>query len=133
MNSIGLRLASVVAIAAALLQAGDGFAREPDAATTLDSRTRAALISEINELLIDQYIFLDVAQELKRHLDSRLEAGAYDAMVDPHRLAALLRQDLYDVSQDSHFHLEFNPERGQATELIGLHDDGTRDPSRRAR
>ena len=105
MSSVGLRLLASAVMAAVLLQAGDGFAQEPEVAIRLDSRTRAALISEINGLLIDQYIFLDVAREMKRHLESRLKSGAYDDIVDPHLLAALLRQDLYDVSQDHHFHL----------------------------
>jgi len=70
MNSVGLRLLASAVMAAVLLQAGHGFAQEPEVAIRLDSRTRAALISEINGLLIDQYIFLDVAREMKPMMGS---------------------------------------------------------------
>lgn len=113
MKHFAWRYLLVAVVLTALPQPGQSSAREPEQPTRLEPQTTAALIREINKLLIDQYIFLDVARKMKRHLESKLKAGAYDGMADAHRLAAQVRQDLYDVSKDNHFHLEFNPERAR--------------------
>lgn len=75
----------------------------------IDSKTRAAIIADIGKLLVEKYVFLDVAERMKDHLSAKLKKGDYDSIDDPIRLANVLREDLYEISKDSHFFIEFNP------------------------
>lgn len=79
----------------------------------LDSKTRTSVVEEIGKLLIEKYVFLDVAEKLRDHIHGRLKNGDYDALDDPARFANTLRDDLYEISQDRHFHIEFNPQRAE--------------------
>ncbi|MFX0203596.1 MAG: S41 family peptidase [Candidatus Hodarchaeota archaeon] len=77
----------------------------------LDSKTKSDVIRDINELLIEKYIFLDVAEEMQNYLNTKLTNGDYDKIDDPIHFANVVRADLYEISKDNHFYLEFNPER----------------------
>lgn len=79
----------------------------------IDSKTRAAIVKDIGELLIEKYIFLDVAERIKEHIGTRLKNGDYDSVDDPAHFAKVLEEDLYQISEDRHFHIEFNPGRAE--------------------
>ena len=79
----------------------------------LDSKTRAAVVGDIGQLLIEKYVFLDVAEKLRDHIHNRLKNGDYDTIDDPARFAMVLVEDLYQISEDRHFHIEFSPERAE--------------------
>jgi hypothetical protein len=79
----------------------------------IDSRTRAAVVEEVGKLLMEKYVFLDVAEKLKDFIDNKLENGGYDAFDDPNRFAMALVEDLYQISGDRHFYIEFNPQRAE--------------------
>ncbi len=79
----------------------------------LDAKTRAAVVEEIGQLLVEKYVFLDVAEKLRDRIHARLKNGDYDAIDDPARFATVLVEDLYQISEDRHFHIEFNPERAK--------------------
>jgi len=76
---------------------------------TIDARTRAAVVEEVGRLLIEKYIFLDMAERIRDHIESRLLEGAYDELDDPVLFAQVLTDDLFEVSQDRHFHIAFDP------------------------
>ena len=80
---------------------------------TVDSATKAAVIEDIGKLLVEKYIFLDVAEKLKNHINARLARGDFAAIADPEQFAAMLRDDLREISKDKHFFVEFNPERAK--------------------
>jgi hypothetical protein len=109
----------------ALAAGSFGLAQE----AVLDAETRSAVVEEINQLLIEQYIFLDVAREMTELLDSKLKNGDYDAIDDPVRFAGVLREDLHSVSHDNHFFMEFNPERA---DLIRAQDSRSSEEVARA-
>ena len=79
----------------------------------MDSARKAAVVADINQLLLEQYIFLDVAEKIKDHINAKLAHGDYDAISDPAQFAATLRDDLREISKDLHFYLEYNPERAK--------------------
>jgi hypothetical protein len=95
----------------------------------IDSRTRAAVVAEIGDLLIEKYIFLDVAEKIKKHIDTRLKNGDYDGLDDPVRFCSALVEDLYEVSQDKHFHIEFNP---QLADLVRAQQSESEEEKERA-
>jgi hypothetical protein len=95
---------------------------------SIDSKTRTVVIQSINELLIEQYIFQDVAEKMKNHLNAKLKNGDYDKLDDPVQFANVLREDLYEISKDNHFFIEFNPER--ATLIIAQQSQSQEDVER---
>jgi len=76
---------------------------------TIDARIRAAVVEEVGRLLIEKYIFLDVAERIKDHIDGLLRDGAYDNLDDPVLFAQTLTDDLYEASQDRHFYVGYDP------------------------
>ena len=96
---------------------------------SIDSQTRAAVADEIGRLLIEKYIFLDVAERIKDHIDGRLRDGAYDDLDDPIRFAQVLTDDLYQVSQDRHFHVAFDP---RGAELVRAQESESEQEKKRA-
>jgi len=79
----------------------------------INSKTKTAVINSINKLLIEKYIFLDVAEQMKEYLNTKLKNGDYEKIDDPAHFAEVLIEDLYVISKDNHFFLEFNPERAK--------------------
>ncbi len=80
-------------------------------ANPLDQGTKTAIVETIGKLLVDKYIDLEVAEKIRNHLTSKLEAGDYKRVDDPVAFARFLTNDLFESSQDYHFFIEFNPER----------------------
>ncbi|MFE9749928.1 S41 family peptidase [Saccharothrix saharensis] len=70
--------------------------------TTVVDRTRA--------LLVEHYVFADVAEKLDALLAARLAAGAYD-VTTPEELGAAVTADLQSVNGDRHLRLKFHPDQ----------------------
>jgi hypothetical protein len=96
---------------------------------SIDARTRAAVVEEVGRLLIEKYIFLDAAERIKDHIDRRLKAGAYDDLDDPALFAQVLTDDLYEASQDRHFHVAFDPRQA---DLVRAQESESEAEKRRA-
>ena len=60
------------------------------------------LISEIQELMLEHYIFLDKAKEVNAHLDQKLKAKYFDAFKTPEELARAIRTEMQSLTQDKH-------------------------------
>ncbi|MFC1853338.1 S41 family peptidase [candidate division CSSED10-310 bacterium] len=84
----------------------------------LDKKTKTAVISSINSLLLEKYIFLDIAEKMKDRLSTKLSKGDYNSVEDPAQFAQMLHSDLYEISQDNHFYIQFNPERARLIEAL---------------
>ena len=79
----------------------------------MDSAKKAAVVADISKLLIEQYIFLDMAERMRDHINAKLAHGEYDAIADPAEFATTLRDDLFEISKDQHFYVEFNPDEAK--------------------
>lgn len=77
----------------------------------IDATTRTAVIETLNSLLLEKYISLEEAQKITRFLSEKLKSGGYDSASDSNGFARVLTMDLFEVSNDRHFFLEYNPER----------------------
>ena len=79
----------------------------------LNTRTKTAIIESINTLIVEKYVFPDVASQVKDHLNARLKNGAYDTLESAKQFANALWADLRESSTDRHFYIEYNPERAR--------------------
>ncbi|MEU2929322.1 S41 family peptidase [Streptomyces sp. NPDC007251] len=68
-----------------------------------------AVIEETAQLLVDHYVFPDVADRLAARLRARLAKGVYDTD-DPAELGARVTADLQSENGDRHLRLKFHPE-----------------------
>jgi len=79
----------------------------------LDPKAKVAVIESISDLIIERYVFSDIALQVKEHLALRLKNGAYDEIDGAVQFANALWQDLHGSSKDNHFFIEYNPERAR--------------------
>jgi peptidase S41-like protein len=66
----------------------------------------ASIITETRALLVEHYVFPDIATALDAHLEQRLADGAYDAASTSEELGALVTADLQSVNGDRHLRLK---------------------------
>ena len=66
----------------------------------------ASIVTEIHALLVEHYVFPDVATELDALLDKRNAEGAYAAADTPEELGGLVTADLQAVNGDRHLRLK---------------------------
>ena len=74
-----------------------------------DAAIRAEIIDSVSAALIQTYIFLDVAQEMERHVRQRLRDGAYDEVNTVPQFTQMLTQDLRSISHDRHLSVGYVP------------------------
>lgn len=68
-------------------------------------------ILSINELLDKQYIFPEISEKIRLHLNSKLENGEYQDITNAHDLAEQLTVDIQSLSHDRHLRVFFDPKR----------------------
>jgi hypothetical protein len=96
-------LATVLIVPSAMSQTPTGDVVRCDAAM------RAEIIDSVSAALIQTYIFLDVAEEMSRHVRQRLQEGAYDDITTVPQFAQILTRDLQSISRDRHLRVGYVP------------------------
>lgn len=71
-------------------------------AKPLTADMKKAAVSRIGTLLVDNYVFEDVAKRCAAHIDRKLADGAFEAFEDPAAFAGALTKELQSVSHDKH-------------------------------
>ncbi|MCS7478251.1 S41 family peptidase [Umezawaea endophytica] len=66
----------------------------------------ASIVTEIRALLVEHYVFPDIATELDALLEKRSTGGAYDAADTAEELGRLVTADLQAVNGDRHLRLK---------------------------
>jgi len=69
---------------------------------TLTGEEKAAFIEKAVQLLVDKYIFTDVAQKIEKEIKDKAASGAFDQLTNPERFAERLTQELQAISHDKH-------------------------------
>ncbi|MDB9529127.1 S41 family peptidase [Oscillatoria sp. CS-180] len=105
-----------------------------DAATfVLDEAQRASLLDTVVKTL-DQYVFPDVAEQLKADIQERQQNRAYDDVIDGEHLAQLLTMQLQEQSGDRQLRLHFsaqplpdlNPNKTPSPEALAAEEQQSR-------
>jgi hypothetical protein len=76
----------------------------------MTAEARRAVVQDIIALARDKYVYPDTGEETARHLQTRLDQGAYDRFTDAPELALSLTFDLRDVSADGHWSVLYDPQ-----------------------
>lgn len=76
----------------------------------LTAKAQAAIIDSVSTALLDNYIFLDKAQEMEKLMRSNLKKGAYTDIKAYPAFLQKLTQDLRSVSHDLHLGVYFVPD-----------------------
>jgi retinol-binding protein 3 len=77
---------------------------------TLTSAQKEMVVSSITNLLRDNYIFPDKAEEMSRLISEKLKGRHYEHIDDPMQFANQLTGDLQSISHDLHLHVRFDPQ-----------------------
>lgn len=106
-----------------LLQATNAIAQiGPPPDMPCDAGRRAEIIDSVSAALNQVYVFPEVAEEMERHLRSRLREGAYDEFGTIREFTGVLTQELQGVSHDRHLRVGYvSPE--QLAELTAERDE----------
>mgnify|MGYP000276832725 CR=1 FL=1 len=71
-------------------------------ATATYGQSPQTLVKEVQQLLVDHYIFLDKAEAMNKQLDEALAQGKFDGIEREEDLAAALTRTLQEVTNDKH-------------------------------
>ena len=69
---------------------------------------RQAIVLDIARLAGEKYIFPEKGLEIARAIQSQLEQGSYDEILDPHEFADRLTTDLRQASNDPHWEVSYD-------------------------
>lgn len=69
------------------------------------------LINDVKLNLNNHYVFPDKVQIINKFLQSQAKMKAYNSYSnDPHKLAAQIQADIYNIHHDPHMRVDYNPE-----------------------
>lgn len=78
----------------------------------VSAEERAAVVARLGELLAERYVFADVGEDCAAHLRAELAAGRFDDATSPEAFAALLTEQVQQISHDKHMRIQARaPER----------------------
>lgn len=82
-------------------------------ANQLNKEDRAGFVENVSKLLVDNYVFEDVAIKIEKHLKDKLASGAFDKIADPAEFAALMTTEMQSISNDKHMRVRVRPPQPQ--------------------
>jgi len=98
----------------------------------LDAEKRAEVVDRVAELMINNYIFKEIAEKMKAKLTNQLTEGKYDKMDDVFEFSQALTRDLRSVSKDRHIRVTYSPETVQRIRASRSKSEEEREKERKA-
>ncbi|MFZ1323162.1 MAG: S41 family peptidase [Ignavibacteria bacterium] len=77
----------------------------------LSNEMKMNTVNKVSQMLNDNYIFQDKANEMGILIVSNFESGKYSDLNDPEKFAMQLTEDLQSVSKDKHIRVRFSPDQ----------------------
>lgn len=71
----------------------------------VSSEERKLVINKISNLVLDEYVFPEVAEKCAKFIKEKLSTGGYDKLLHPRDFADEVVNDLQSISNDKHFRL----------------------------
>jgi len=75
----------------------------------LNSKSRAEIIKNISQILLDNYVFPDTAIKMSNCILKKLKQGEYNKITAPVAFSDALTNDLYSIYRDGHMLVQFDP------------------------
>jgi len=69
---------------------------------TLTTTQTKAIIKKIQQLMLENYIFLDKAELVNKHLDQLMSEKYFDSYTKPHDLAMAITDEMREITKDKH-------------------------------
>src|SRR5687767_11289355 len=88
----------------------------------LDGTEQKQVIDSVGQLLINNYIFPDVAKKMNDLIQEKHTKGEYNSITSVNEFAKQLTTDLQSISKDKHLNVSFNP--GQAAQMKKAQSSG---------
>jgi len=73
------------------------------------AQSKEEVVRKAQELMLENYIFLDKAKETNSHLDSLLDANFFESFDCPNEFAKVLSAEMRKVTEDRHLNIEPPP------------------------
>jgi hypothetical protein len=89
----------------------------------LDAKQRETIITEVNQLLNQYYVYSETATKMAELTIKRLKNGEYDKLSDPSEFASVVFADLLSVSKDKHLNFRFAPEDAARYQKLESNDE----------
>ncbi|MCB0633345.1 MAG: S41 family peptidase, partial [Lewinella sp.] len=77
----------------------------------IDTDFKTATIERLNSLMVENYVFPDVAKETADDLNKKLKAGEFDAFDTPQSFAEALTKAVQAINKDKHMRIRPTPPR----------------------
>lgn len=84
----------------------------------LDEPAKKKIIDEASHLLIENYVFPDVAEQCATHIQSKHEMGSFRKAGNPREFGELLTRELQSISHDKHMRVRAIPQPQTAGEKV---------------
>jgi hypothetical protein len=113
LKNIILRLKSFVFLASLIflfLPADSHCQATENSGSSVNAKLRKQIVNKLSELLVKNYIAVESAERIAKQLQTNLDSGKYDILVDAKEFARVVNADLREIGKDRHFYFGFNPE-----------------------
>ncbi|MBD2866927.1 S41 family peptidase [Paenibacillus oceani] len=77
----------------------------------MERQTQEETIHSLSTLLIQNYVFPDMAHRMQVEFTQRLNDNEYSVMTDPATFAKTLTSQLQNTSKDKHLNVRYNPQK----------------------
>lgn len=99
------------------------MAQENTRQSTLSKSEKAEIVQALSQVMIDEYIYLDKAKQVKSILLKQLKQGKFDGIADKRALTKALTTSVMAVINDKHFRVIVPRRRNneQNSDFINAH------------
>ncbi len=88
---------------------------------TLDPKAQQMIIDSVAHALVSEYVFLDKAEAMQKHLREQFKKGAYKEITSGREFCQRLSQDLRTIANDGHLGVRFVPDQA-IKEILAAQD-----------
>lgn len=88
-----------------------GFLISSIAQAQLSQDEKKTSLQELSDILLQKYVYKEVAEKIDRKLVSNLSKGKYDTINTGEEFAFKISQDLKEISSDLHLNFEYAPKQ----------------------
>ncbi|MFT7589882.1 MAG: C-terminal processing protease CtpA/Prc [Limisphaerales bacterium] len=78
---------------------------------TIDAEFKKASIDRLSEMMIERYVFPEVAEQTAKHLKKKLKNGDFDEVTDLEAFAEMLTSSVQEINKDKHMRIRPIPAR----------------------